>query len=208
MEDATLHNSDTENSGNAEMENSEPADAEPVEDKVEVAIPPRKRFRSPKKSAPTRIRRPEDARISEAYNILKSRAGQCNKDDSGAFGDYVAEKLRKMSPRVRATVQQQMSTILFNAEMNELVQPSFSDTLTTIYSSPSPSSSYTLTPLQSPTDSAEPTQPLMQTLSPHTFTNSSSPHPSCSSTVTQSPLQSPTDSASRLNNYFSTFSNI
>lgn len=107
--------------GNDRLEDLEPNCLELLEDVVKPTISAPQQL-SPKKAAPKWIQCSDGPRIQEAYNILKTKSAE-HKDECSIFGEYVAEKLRKMTPRVRATVQHQISTVFFNTEVQSTVQP-------------------------------------------------------------------------------------
>ena len=58
----------------------------------------------------------EDPRVTEAYNLMKDIASQ-PRDEYTAYGEYIANKLRKLNPYITATVQFEINRILYEAEM-------------------------------------------------------------------------------------------
>lgn len=111
----------------------------------------RKQFVSPKKHPPKR-RHPEDPRIEEAFNILKSKAGESKeKDECGIFADYMMAKMRKMNSRERAVLQHEIHGLLLRAEMSSYTSPTSSQSLFSSRSSPhSQLSSLHNSPMSSP----------------------------------------------------------
>ncbi len=116
-----------------------------------------------------------DPRIGEALSILRTAVNQQKEveqgpryDDSSIFGQHVANKLRKYTPRVRDMVQYHLNTVLYHADMgnadlqivpvvkrtmpmefNEAVHPSphsvSSSLLSLAHSTPSPTMSHQVT---------------------------------------------------------------
>ena len=77
----------------------------------------------------------EDARIGEALSILKTAVAKQtvetrSNDESSTYGQHVANKLRKYSPRVRDMVQYHINTVLYHADMGNAdlqIQPTMSN---------------------------------------------------------------------------------
>lgn len=85
-------------------------------------------------------------REQQAFNLMKAAANKLNmpKDESTIFGEMVAAKLRKMSPRNQAIAQNRMNNMLFEIEMEEIAVSS------TPLSSPPPQFVATTSQLRSP----------------------------------------------------------
>ncbi|KAF6215745.1 hypothetical protein GE061_000078 [Apolygus lucorum] len=66
----------------------------------------------------------EDIREEEAYQMMKFAANRLtDKDEAGIFGEMMAIKIRKLSPRNRAIAQNHIHNYLFQIEMQEMDKP-------------------------------------------------------------------------------------
>lgn len=65
-------------------------------------------------------------REQQAFNLMKAAASKLSKDkdESSIFGEMVATKLRKLSPRNQAITQNRINNMLFEMEMEEIAASS------------------------------------------------------------------------------------
>lgn len=107
-------------------------------------------------------------REEQAFNLMKAAANKLSipKDESTIFGEMVAAKLRKMSPRNQAIAQNRMNNMLFEMEMEEITASS------TPLSSPPPQFAAASLPPPSPSESLHSNQTIY---SNEEYSNSSAP---------------------------------
>ena len=62
-----------------------------------------------------------DTREEEAYQFMKKAAYDLwNRDESSIFGQMIAAKLRKFSPRNRAVAENRINNVIFDLEIQEI----------------------------------------------------------------------------------------
>ncbi|XP_068081272.1 uncharacterized protein [Anabrus simplex] len=81
----------------------------------------------------------QEERVEEAYSILKS---SIMRDEFAVYGEYVANELRKVSPRVQVLAKHRINNILFEASIGNYDFQSPSCTRNFIDTLPSNNSSY------------------------------------------------------------------
>lgn len=89
-----------------------------------------------------------DPQVEEAYEFMTKAANALStKDESTVFGEMLALKLRKLTPRNRTIAQYKITNLIFEMEMEDLTNAPTSGSL------PSPVVSYSYTQSLSPAGS-------------------------------------------------------
>lgn len=142
-----------------------------------------------------------------ALENLTSKATQPSAPDAPAlFGQLLAEKLRRLSLRTRLVLQNKIDNLVFEAELNEILNPTNSYTISNTPSS-SPNSAFT----QPPSPNLPYSDHQFSFPSTSSSTNVSNNNPSLSSPFQQSSCQPPNNTTTQNNNessiqlYYSSF---
>ncbi|CAH1109913.1 unnamed protein product [Psylliodes chrysocephalus] len=93
---------------------------------TETSTLKQKEFISPQKNLSQKRRfTADDLKVLEPFSFLRNKAAASNKpkDECKIFGEFVAEKLRKLNNQLRAQRQHKIGNILFKLDMSQYSFP-------------------------------------------------------------------------------------